>query len=436
MSPRRGFLSQAITLAGGTMIAQGLALAVTPLVARLYGVEDFGVFALYAVTVGVPGVAVCWLYEPAILIPKDETEARDILFLSLAITVFMALLFTLPLLAASRVADAFNAPQLAPWLVFVPIHLLALGVTQALTYWLTRRSAFGRLSGSRVTQAIVTSGTQVAAGATIPGPVGLIGGQLAGQLAAAAWLGRGAVRGEKGIESTRPTLTRLMAVMRRYYRFPLYSGVGTVLGAISLQIVPVLLAREFSATEAGLYFFGARLMSAAVLLASTSVGQVFAQRAALEMHEGRGVGPLVERVVVRLALLAVAGFGSLVLLGPMAFRVAFGAEWVESAYYLRLVTPLYFFQLLASPVSGLLFLLEKQQIAAGMQVALLVSAAGSLILAQSLSLSARGTLGLYGAAQGVIYLAYLFAILRVASASARGILRALLSPGPLLATLR
>jgi hypothetical protein len=64
-----------------------------------------------------------------------------------------------------------------------------------------------------------------------------------------------------------------------------------------------------------------------------------------------------------------------------------------------------------------------------MQAALLGGAIGSLSLAHALGFDARETLTLYGATQGAVYLLYLVVVLRAASVSVAGMMRAVGTPG-------
>ena len=86
------FVRNAALLASSTVLGQGLVILVQPLLTRIYRPEDFGLLALYASILSLAAVVVNLRYEQTIQLPKEESEARNLLFLSLGIGVGLSLL--------------------------------------------------------------------------------------------------------------------------------------------------------------------------------------------------------------------------------------------------------------------------------------------------------------------------------------------------------
>lgn len=424
---RYGFLKDILTLATGGVLAQVIGFAVSPVLARIYSPQEFGVFSIYAFIVAVPAAVVCWCYEAAVLVPKEDEEGRNVVVLSIVIASAMAIVMVVPSVFGGSIVRMLNAPALAPWLGFVSFNLLALGVYQALSYWCNRTGDFDRLAVSRVVQSGFTAGSQVAAGVVAAGPGGLLMGQVVGQVVASGFLWRHAVRrgGLDGKEVLRSSM--LLRTLKRYRRFPLYTSWGTLASVAAFQVVPVLLSGQFGPVEAGFYFFGYRLMSSGVVLGTSSIGQVFYQRTAANVHQRKSVAPLVEAVVARLAVVAGVAFGVFVVFAPEIFSFIFGSNWAVTGGYMRIVAPVFFLQLITAPVSMVLFLFEKQHVAAITQLSLLAGTLGSFGLSKMLDATLPATLGIYASVQCVTYLVYLTIILRLSSVSPFGVLRAIAS---------
>jgi len=419
------FGKDALTLATGAAVAQAISFGIAPVLARLYSPHDFGVFSIYAFVLGVPAAVVCWSYEAAVVLPKEDREARDIVVASIVIACTMATVLVVPVLAGGFIVRALHAPGLDRWLGWISINLLALGVYQALSYWYNRSGEFRSLAVSRVIQSGVTAGGQFAGALVTAGPGGLIVGQVLGQVASSGFLWRLAVR-NGGLDPREKLRVQTLArVLTSYRRFPLYTSWGTLVGTTALQIVPVLLAMRFGSVEAGLYFFGYRLLSAGVQLGTSSIGQVLYQRAAAVLNAGESIAPLLEAVVARLTVGCAIVLGLFAAFAPRIFSVLFGAHWALSGEYMRIVSPMFFMQMIASPVSITLFLFEKQHVGALMQLALLGGSVGAIALGQALGASPGGTLALYAAIQTGLYFAYLGIVLRVASASPQRVVRAI-----------
>ncbi len=69
----------------GTGIAQAIPIAIIPILTRMFSPEDFGLLALYAACVSILGVVATGRYEIAIMLPKDDEDARLLLQLSMLV---------------------------------------------------------------------------------------------------------------------------------------------------------------------------------------------------------------------------------------------------------------------------------------------------------------------------------------------------------------
>jgi len=412
-----------LTLTGGGAAAQLLTLAAMPVLSRLFTPADYGTYAVYASLVAIPSALAAWSYEAAIPLPKDDEEARQLLALALTAVCVTTLAAILPLWYAGEISLALRAPGLAAWIAFIPVNLFAVGVYQTLAYWHNRQAGYQGLAASRIVLSGTTAGSQLAFGAAGAGVGGLITGQILGQLAAPLYLWRQTIR--SGIDP-RQAVRRaiLVPLLRKYRRFPMFTGWGTIMSVGAAQLAPVLLTVLFGAASAGLFFFGYRLLSAGVALWTTSIGQVFYQRAARTLHEGQDLTAFVETIIVRLVRLFIVPFAVFAVIAPEFFTIVFGANWTLTGHYMRAVAPLFFLQAVTAPVSLTLFLLEKNHVAALVQLVLMIGAAASLGVSGALHADPRTAVLAYGAVQSVTYAAYLLVIIRAAGASPGRIFRA------------
>ena len=81
----RQFLSSglprgAATLMTGTALAHGIKIAATPVLTRLYGPAEFGVFAVFLAMLNLTSVAACLRFEMAISLPEEDQEIGWLLF--------------------------------------------------------------------------------------------------------------------------------------------------------------------------------------------------------------------------------------------------------------------------------------------------------------------------------------------------------------------
>jgi O-antigen/teichoic acid export membrane protein len=112
------FTKNILKLVSGTFIAQLLTILLAPILTRLYAPEVFGLFTLISSIFGVIALISGGRYEVAILLPKKDEDAANLLILSLGVnTIFMLLFYLiliclLPIISVSK--DIF-------WIFTLPI---------------------------------------------------------------------------------------------------------------------------------------------------------------------------------------------------------------------------------------------------------------------------------------------------------------------------
>ena len=79
------FLANVIKLAGGSAMGQALVVLSTPLITRLYGQVDMGIFGIFMSFISFASVGVALRYDLAIVASRDKLEADVLLILSIVI---------------------------------------------------------------------------------------------------------------------------------------------------------------------------------------------------------------------------------------------------------------------------------------------------------------------------------------------------------------
>jgi O-antigen/teichoic acid export membrane protein len=410
-----GALGQVLTLLGGAVAAQAVALAVSPLLTRLYTPEQFGVFALFASLVTLIATGATGRYELAIIVPPGEGEALQLarLALLLAGAVSLAVL-ALSGLAGARLAAWAGEPQLQPWVLLVPLSVALTAAYAVGTSLANRRQAYRRLAASRVAQSGVTALASVGLGALAWGSPGLMLGAVLGQAVAAALVLRGAPRHA----APAPDLQSLKATAARHAEFPRINLPHALLDAGQASAVLALLGAAYGGAVLGAYALALRVARTPLAMLGSSVGQVFQQRAARLAESGADLRPLVRRTLARLLLIAVP-FALAMLLAPPLFAAVFGPAWREAGECARVLAPWMTMSFATSPLSTLPLILGRQRVAflygLGYQAAMVAPLAAAWALGAPL----LQALLWQSAAASAVLLAYGVWLYRLAGAGAR-----------------
>jgi len=354
--PQSNFARSVLTLMTGTGLAQLLPIALSPILTRLYTPQEFGVFALYGSICAILAVLVTGKYELAIVVPRHDSEAINLV----AVTIVSSLAVSLILLGVVLVWDQsivslLGHPEIQSWLYLVPFATLILGCYYALNFWANRRSRYKHMAISRVLQSGGSSAIQLAAGMSRGGMLGLIVGQMLGQLLSTLYLARSLPRDERGL-FWRISLKRMSCVARRHIGYPKFMVPGQAMSVGATEMPLLLLTVFFGAGVAGFYSLAQRVMAAPLSLVANAIGDVYRQRAAGQYASQGKCLDIFLGSFKRLVMFAILPMLPVALFGPWLFAFVFGDTWRAAGEIASLLSVLVFFQTLSSPLSSTVLL--------------------------------------------------------------------------------
>ena len=233
------FWRRVLTLASGTVGAQVLALATTPILTRLYLPEAFGLFGAYLAVVLILSVVANGGYELAIMLPKTEREANLLVLLCVGIAVGLALLTLLVGLGLSPDwLSRANLVELNGWHLLLPLSLLIKGINQPLLTMLNRYRDYRTLSVSQIAKTLAQVILSLVLGWWGAGFEGLLIGFLCGQIAGLVVL---LTRYVPLVQQTGWSFSGLGQLCRRYADFPVFAVLSNWLNTAAKQLPAILL---------------------------------------------------------------------------------------------------------------------------------------------------------------------------------------------------
>lgn len=412
--PQSPYARNVLTLMTGTTLAQAIPIAISPILTRLYSPEEFGRFALYMAVAVIASVLVTGRYELAILLPRQDKDALHVAALAMALSIAISgVLFFVVLFFAQPIAALLGDATLAPWLYWVPVSTLLLGLYQSLNYWSNRKAQYKRLAISRTVQSGSTALGQLASGYAGSGAVGLLGGQISGQVLATGVLARQIWReDQRHIRALHPL--RSLALAKKYINFPKYLIVAHGFNTASGQMPVLMLSALFNTTAAGFFTLTHRVMAAPMSLVANALGDVFRQEASQAyIHQGQ-CKAIYQKTFKRLLLISVLPFAVFFFLAPTLFAWVFGDQWRVAGEYAQILTPMAFLQFITSPLSSMYMIAEKQKIDLLWQVCLFTLVVASFFGAHNFS-TEKAALAIFSGSYCLMYgvnglVSYLLAI--------------------------
>lgn len=402
--PKSEFGRSIVALLSGTVLAQAIPVALSPLLTRLFLPAEMGVLAQYLSCVAICAVVATGRYELAIVLPKDDDEAFDIFAFASQLAVMVSLAAIPLLYFGASLSDVFRrVAGERGWLILLPAGIALAGIAQALTYWVSRRREFARVSFARLVQAGVMGTVQLFAGITgVGGALGLVVASVLGQVAMVgallAWVWRQDRARLLGVGWSRP-----WAAARKHAGFPKFMVAGQLANVASSQTPVLLLGVLYGPQLSGFYMLAERVMVLPASVVGTSIGDVFRQYAAKQHLEQGHCYDLYLRTAKQLALVAIIPAVVVVAFGPVLFSAVFGASWRPAGEIAVALAAMVFFQSIASPLSQTVLLTGMFRADMIWQFARLALAIGSIYGGYLLAKNPMVSIVCYAAILSIMY---------------------------------
>jgi O-antigen/teichoic acid export membrane protein len=316
---RSDFVKNVAVLMSGTAMGQAITLAAAPVLSRLYSPDDFGVLGLYVAASMILGAAASWKYNIAIVLPKDDADAANVLALSCLLVVFMAISTAVVLaLAEDWIIQVLDNAALEMFIWWLPFSVIIGGSYGVIMNWANRYKEYKKLALYEVLRSGGIAGAQALASLARLGPAGLIAGSMAGSSLAIIMLGWRVCYRHRGLNIRSITVGKMADMAREHYHFPVYNLPQALLVTSSRSLPIFLFTFIFDPAVAGLYWFTARIVSAPGRLFAGSAGRVFYQKAASKLHRGEEILPHLRSVTLVLSAIGIL---------PVAILWAFGRRF-------------------------------------------------------------------------------------------------------------
>jgi O-antigen/teichoic acid export membrane protein len=413
--PQGRFARRLTILSGGTTLGQGLLILSSPLLTRLFEPEEFGVLAVFSAIAAILCQVTALRYEVALPVLRRDEDAAAMAMAGCLMALLWSCLFALLLVPLEApLAAHLGIAGFGHVLWLMPPLLLSWGLSLVLAHWSIRRGSFKVNAAGNLALSASQAAGQLALGAIHATAMSLTFGYILGSLVRCAWLLKALPRADWGL-FRRVSWTRMTALAREHWHYPVYSGSSALLQSSAQMLPAVFIAILFGPAAAGWFGLGQRVTGMPARMVGEAAGQAFLAEIAHaqepELH------PLFKRTALRLLLLGLLGLGPLLLVGPPLFALIFGEPWRETGMIVQVLIPLHLARFVVTPLTQTLNVTGRQHLH------LVASLLGALALLASFALSALldltllATLLLYSLSSSAAFLFYLLCAWRAVQAA-------------------
>ena len=353
----------------GTAIAQIINLAAIPILSRLFTPEDFGIFAIYFSISSIFASISCGRYELAIMLPKKDFNAYQIVIISFYFVFFITIIsFIIIILFFHSLTDLLNINNSKYLIFLVPVLTFLTGTHKIFNNWFSRFKDFKSISYSKVIKSGFSVSSKLSAGFMLFHALGLFLGEIIGQFVSIIFL----LKKNRKYFKFSFDKTILKTELKENKNFPLFSLPMAFLNSVSVQILIYFLTFLFNTSIVGFYTQANKVLNYPLSLISNSFTSVFYQKLTTTKQK---IKLYLYSYIISLIIASIISF-PVYFWGKELFNFVLGKQWAYSGELAKLLIPIVIFGFATRNTSVLYSFLKLQQITLIWQIFYLTAALG------------------------------------------------------------
>ncbi len=391
---------QIVLLSSGSLIAQLLTFAMSPVLTRLYSTEVIGLFTFVLSIVSAFSGVICLRYDVSI-VTADKESFGPLFKACVIITVALSLLIGVGSFVVCWLFEMVEPSSL--WtIVFVFPLLLVAGAINILNGCNNRNEEYKAISDAYVGRSVAQNAIMVGAGLVAPNAAVLLVSQLVGQFAGIKLQLRALHDSWKDALRVNSDAVRRAVVDNRAQA--LFSTPATLLNAASYSLVSLCIGNVYGMGVLGLYSISFRVLGVPLAVFSSNIARVHCKLSEREMgSSGSYFKSTLKMLLASLAIILPIS-ALLFFFSPPAFSVLFGPEWEEAGVYVQILVPMFLLRFLAGSIGYGFFLSRKQWQETVIQLLLLITLVGVLAISVACGADVITFLVALSATWSVVYL--------------------------------
>ena len=353
------FSKNVVKLVTGISIAQLIPILITPLLTQYFSPEEFGSYGLYVSIYTILGVISSGKYDLAIMLPKNKKDSINIMAICFIFAVFFSLIVLILLFTFKDLLfelTQINLFKTYYWII--PLSILLFSLNQSMLVWFNRKKKYNIItehnllkSSSSSLSSIFLGLKNISSGLIIGNVISLILTSLFNILDLLKTIPVSYIN-KKSIKHN----------LYVYINFIKYSTISNLFNSLSSLGMTTLIVLFFGVKTAGLYFLAEKLIAIPVSFFTSSVSQVYFQKASTLFYSNKKELLYLTKIIQKRIFLLLLPFLLIVsFFGKEIFSIL-GQNWEPAGEMLKYFSVFILFKNIYSPISTIGDILGKQKL--------------------------------------------------------------------------
>lgn len=353
------FVKSVMTLSAGVVVSQSVSLFTTPIISRIYTPEIIGDISIITSYSSIIGVIVCLGLMSAIMIPKEEDEAKGIcrlltfLILGLSTVILAGVLLVSGWRKLFDVSVSYSLACLILWL-----HVILVNISAVCYAYINRKKLYRVLFWNPTIGTVTNAVISIGLGLLHCGLVGYAAGILVSALIVLLHMLR-QVNPYKGKISAEYSPIQLL---KKHKDFPLFQYPANLISTFSNQMPVQLISRFFGSIVLGSYSMCMSILGIPSKFLSAPVNRVYFQEASNRYNNGQDIGDFSFKILVSNIKLAIIPIALLIVFGKPLFEFVLGDKWSQAGSFTAILGVYQLVLFCSACLSGNYVIIGKQKI--------------------------------------------------------------------------
>lgn len=297
-----------------------------PVLTRLYAPEHFAALNLFTQVIAGLAILLTLRFEYLVMLPAEQSEAFSILRFIFRLGAAQVI-WLMPVLALLPSYWPWLRSQgtISDWLWLAPISAWFLSLSIGGQQLVQREGNFRISAASEFAGRSAYVAASMLGVLALPNIFGLMVSTLASAVVKLAWL-------KRATNSLQHMLfkTENVSIAPSIRRMAISTSASNLIALISTMAPMVFISDHYGASALGQYGLVVSTLFLPSTLLGQAIGQVYYQRACQSQSKGADFTGLLVSMSTQLAKIGVPLYGLIAFMAPIAYPLAFGADWANS----------------------------------------------------------------------------------------------------------
>lgn len=400
---------------GGKSVIALLGILTTPILARLYTPESYGLYAIYFAIVANLSILLSLRLPMAFVLIKEEAEFRRLIKSVSGILIVFSLFLSIILAIWNKeILSLLNGEELQPiWYVLV-IGIFLHAASAMIGNWNVREKAFRKSTTVSLTEAIGIKSVNLGIGLSAPGySQGLIWGDLGGKFLSLVVQKFLFVKGKTDYLIPFLSIKEIKRTLKIYWKYPLILLPTSWIAVLANNLVIFYLSSKFDNALLGKFSISTSLIFIPVNLIANSSQPILMQKVAEIKTDLSKVSKSITRYVEVVVYGASICCPVLIITSRPLIDFFLGDQWANTHSIIQILSPTLLFQVLFISLTGVLIALEQKEKLLQIQVFRAVGLIALFVSIHFLDANFTETIILYAIGLSIILIVAAIWILRI-----------------------